>query len=99
MNAIMEQVFQKLPGEKPAPAKKPAKPRITDAGLKHLRGLTKLKTLDLNGRPITDAGLTPLAELKNLHRLLLDSTKVTEPGVATLRRPSPSWRFCTEPPV
>ena len=34
--------------------------KITDAGLVHLKGLTKLKELDLYGTNITDAGVTDL---------------------------------------
>ena len=32
--------------------------RITDAGLAHLRGLTRLRRLNLDGNAITDAGLS-----------------------------------------
>lgn len=86
-----ENVFDKFaPSDKKSPpAKKPAKPRITDAGLKHLRVLTKLTDLDLHGRPITDAGLTQLSELKNLHQLIVRSTKVTPEGIAQLRKTLP----------
>ena len=80
-------------GGKPAPdkkpAKKPAKPQITDAGLKHLGGLTNLTELSLFGRPITDDGLARLAGLKRLRQLELGSTKVTKQGVAQLRKAIP----------
>lgn len=76
-------------GGKLAPDRKPAKPQITDAGLKHLRGLTNLTELSLFGRPITDAGLTQLAGLKGLRQLELGSTKVTRQGVAQLRKAIP----------
>jgi Leucine-rich repeat (LRR) protein len=50
--------------------------KITDAGLKHLRTLTKLKTLNLSGTEVTDAGLTELRELKSLTYLNLLMTRV-----------------------
>ena len=37
--------------------------RITDADLKHLKGLTSLTKLKLNHSPITDAGLKRLQSL------------------------------------
>jgi len=49
---------------------------ITDAGLVHLRGLTKLGVLDLGGLPVTDEGLDVLKDLPNLGGLYLGRTKV-----------------------
>ena len=46
--------------------------QITDGDLKHLKGLTSLKKLKLNGSPITDAGLTHLQGLTNLVQLHLN---------------------------
>ncbi|NLE37776.1 MAG: hypothetical protein GX621_07105 [Pirellulaceae bacterium] len=34
--------------------------RITDAGLEHLKGLTRLETLDLRDTPVTDEGVRRL---------------------------------------
>ncbi|HIE98042.1 MAG TPA: hypothetical protein EYQ63_13760 [Fuerstia sp.] len=39
----------------------PSEKCVTDAGLEHLKGLTKLNFLDLNVTQVTDAGL---AEIK-----------------------------------
>ncbi|MBQ76918.1 MAG: hypothetical protein CMQ20_18095 [Gammaproteobacteria bacterium] len=36
--------------------------KITDAGLAHLKGLTKLETLSLSRTKITDAGVKSLKE-------------------------------------
>ena len=65
--------------------------RITDAGLKHLRGLTSLKELDISGstvspgrRTITDAGLENLRNLRKLEKLNLDLTEVTDEGLRHL---------------
>ena len=62
--------------------------RVTDAGLVHLKGLHKLKTLILWGA-ITDAGLENLKELKQLESLGLAGTNVTREGVKRLRQALP----------
>ena len=36
--------------------------RVTDTGLKHLKGLTKLKWLDLRGTDVTDEGVNTLQQ-------------------------------------
>lgn len=46
--------------------------RITDAGLRHLVGLSELEELRLSNTAITDRGLAYLAELPGLRRLWLD---------------------------
>ena len=63
---------------------------ITDAGLVHLTGLTKLQTLNLACDQITDAGLVHLKGLTNLERLLLYNTQVTDAGVAELKKALPN---------
>ena len=40
--------------------------KVTDAGLKELKGLKNLTTLSPWGRKVTDAGLKELKDLKNL---------------------------------
>jgi Leucine-rich repeat (LRR) protein len=60
---------------------------ITDEGLAHLRGLKKLKHLDLNGaRRITDDGLRELTDLTNLEELYLSKTKITGSGFQALTK-------------
>ena len=44
---------------------------MTDAGLKHLKELKNLTSLNLSGIDLTDAGLKDLKELKNLTLLSL----------------------------
>ena len=44
---------------------------MTDAGLVHLKGLTKLQTLDLGSTKVTDAGLVHLKGLTQLQSLEL----------------------------
>jgi hypothetical protein len=61
--------------------------RVTDAGLKHLSGWTRLRKLTLRYTPITDAGLVHLKHLQ-LEVLDLGGTHVTEAGLAAFdRRP------------
>lgn len=62
---------------------------ITDAGLVHLRDLTKLYLLDLSHTDVADAGLVHLKELTNLYRLELYSTKVTDEGVSEFKQALP----------
>ncbi|MGY8771542.1 MAG: hypothetical protein ACKVH8_24265 [Pirellulales bacterium] len=59
--------------------------KITDAGMKHLKSLTTLKSLVLNDTQITDAGLEHLKDLTNLNRLNLDYTQVTDAGLEHLK--------------
>jgi hypothetical protein len=58
---------------------------VTDAGLVHLKGLTRLQSLNLNGLPVTDAGLDAVKDLPNLGGLYLDSTRVRGPGLGRLK--------------
>ena len=59
--------------------------KVTDAGLVHLKGLTKLEWLDLTNTMITDAGLVHLKGLTNLQQLHLCDTKVTDAGLVHLK--------------
>lgn len=59
--------------------------RVTDAGLVHLRSLTELRELQLDGTSVTNAGLTHLEKLPNLRILYLDGTNVTDAGLVHLK--------------
>ena len=59
--------------------------KVTDAGLKHLEGLTKLRDINLGGTKVTDAGLEHLKGLTNLQSLFLGRTKVTDAALEHLR--------------
>ena len=60
--------------------------KITDAGLVHLKELTKLQTLDLSySTNFTDAGLVHLKELTALQTLKLGNTKITDAGLGHLK--------------
>lgn len=53
---------------------------ITDAGVKHLAGLSNLEVLRLWDSAISDACLATLAKLPNLRELFLGGTKITGSG-------------------
>ena len=59
--------------------------RITDAGLVHLKGLTKLELLYLVDTQITDAGLVNLKGLTKLELLFLFDTQITDAGLVNLK--------------
>lgn len=59
-------------------------PRITDAGLVHLKRLTNLEGLILADPGIHDAGLAHLIGLTRLRDLTLGSTQVTDAGLKQL---------------
>ncbi|MEE3371248.1 MAG: hypothetical protein VX346_18080, partial [Planctomycetota bacterium] len=60
-------------------------PTITDVGLVHLVGLTKLERLSLSETQITDAGLIYLKGLSGLQNLSLSGTQVTDAGLVHLK--------------
>ncbi len=53
---------------------------LTDAGLEHLKSLTKLRRLNLEQTPIGDAGLEQLAGITSLETLKLSETKIKDEG-------------------
>lgn len=59
-----------------------ANPDVTDATLDDLRGMTRLRELDLGGSQVTDAGLARLEGLTALESLRLKGTRVTDDGFA-----------------
>jgi hypothetical protein len=59
---------------------------FSDAGLGRLRGLTRLRKLELgSGDQITDRGLEQLGGLKQLQDLYLPGQRITDAGLAHLR--------------
>jgi hypothetical protein len=59
--------------------------QVTDAGLRHLKGLNQLVILDLGGTRVTDAGMKSLRALSRLECLWLDRTRVTDAGLQNLK--------------
>lgn len=64
--------------------------KVTDAALKTVGRLPKLKQLWLNETVVTDKGLQELANLKALRELHLEGSKVTAAGVAKLKKQLPA---------
>ena len=57
-----------------------ANPDVTDATLSYVKGMSRLRELDLNGTKITDLGLSALQGLPALETLRLRDTGVTDAG-------------------
>jgi Leucine-rich repeat (LRR) protein len=66
---------------------------ITDAGLVHLRTLTRLQSLGLSFSEVTDAGLVHLKRLRALRSLNLSGTKVTSEGIVELQKALPKCQI------
>ncbi len=58
---------------------------ITDNGLKHLAGLTKLRELHLPREKITDAGLSHLRRLTELEMLSVGGESISDRGLESLK--------------
>ncbi len=58
--------------------------RVTDKGLEHLKRLSRLERLSLQGNEITDAGLEHLSTLESLQDLNLYKTNITDQGLMHL---------------
>jgi hypothetical protein len=71
--------------------------KVIDAGLEHLKGLTKLQGLHPGGPKITDAGLEHLQGLTKFQRLTLMGTKVTDKGVKKLQQALPACQIAKLP--
>ena len=65
-------------------------PKITDAGLVHLKVLPQLRHLGLENAAITDAGLPHLKAMTYLDSLNLKGTKVTDAGRQEIERALPN---------
>ena len=66
-------------------AKNKTHTQVTDAGLEHIKGLTRLQNLYLFSTQVTDAGLESLKGLDELLELRLDNTKVTDAGLEHIK--------------
>ena len=63
--------------------------QITDAGLEHLKGMSKLRYLDLQETRITDAGLDIIKGWSQLRRLTFASWQITYERVQKLKEEMP----------
>jgi hypothetical protein len=59
---------------------------VTDEGVVHLAGATRIERLDLSGTAITGRALEVLPQLPSLRWLSLSGTRITDTGVAHLAR-------------
>jgi hypothetical protein len=91
---IAEIEIEKLGGKVTVDEENPDKPiilvdlhntQVTDAGLAHLEGLTKLLSLSLNNTKVTDVGLEYLKGLTHLETFDLANTQVTDAGLEHLK--------------
>jgi hypothetical protein len=64
--------------------------KVTDDGLRHLKGLRSLKILNLSNTAVSDEGLARLQGISTLRELELVRTKVTKAGVDELQRSLPT---------
>ena len=62
------------------------KSSIGDAGLVHLKGLTKLRSLAMGSTNVTDAGLVHLRDMTQLTYVGLRANNITDTGLVHLRK-------------
>ena len=65
-------------------------PKVTDAGLAPLEGMTELVRIGLDNTRVTDTGLVHLRGLKKLQSLSVNLTDVSDEALAALRAELPS---------
>jgi len=71
--------------------------KITDMGLKTLKGLQSLESLDLRESKITDAGLRFVAILPSLRKIDLDNTGVSHEGIVSFQSKMPKCKIASRP--
>jgi hypothetical protein len=71
---------------------------ISDAGLKHVGQMSRLRILYLVGIPVTDQGLKHLRQLDNLELILIRRTQVTDEGIVALQSALPDCRINPKKP-
>ena len=69
---------------------------ITDAGLKHVNHLPKLRSLRLSDTEVSDAGVDHLVNIKTLETLTLKRTEISEAGLERHRKALPDCEI-TDP--
>lgn len=60
--------------------------KVTDSGLRHIRGLANLESLGLSSSAVGDRGMGHIASLSKLERLALNETKITDAGLEPLAK-------------
>lgn len=74
-------------------------PRLSDATLEHLRSLSLLADIGLDGRKISDKGVSRLSELKLLEKLAIRDANVTGTGFSEWKAKSLSWLWLDGTPI
>jgi len=59
--------------------------KVSDAGLVHLAGMTRLESVNLSNTNVSDAGLAHLGRMPSLAGLNVTGTKVTDAGLVHLK--------------
>jgi hypothetical protein len=67
--------------------------QVTDAGLKHLKGLISLTCLALDDTQVTNAGMEHRKDLTSLKMLELNRTHVTDAGIQRLKAALPNCQI------
>ena len=70
-----------------------ANPDVTDQTLTYLKGMARLRELDLSGTQVGDDGLIELEGLTSLEQLRLKGTKITDAGFARSLAPLKSLQM------
>jgi hypothetical protein len=69
-----------------------ANPDVTDQTLEYLRGMTRLRELDLNDTQVSDNGIEALKGLATLETLRLRRTKISGKGFVEVLSPMPALK-------
>ena len=72
--------------------------KVTNAGLTHLSGMTKLETLWLDETAVSDEAIAPLARLESLRELHIAKTKITVDGFKRFGELLPRCRIVNKSP-
>ena len=59
---------------------------VSDSALRHIKGLTRLRDLDLDFTGISDADMAYLSEMTSLETLRLDKANIVDDSLAVLER-------------
>ena len=59
---------------------------VTDEGLKHLAGMSKLSFLEISDSPITGKGISVLGGMKDMNALYLINTQIGDDGLEIIGR-------------
>jgi hypothetical protein len=64
-------------------------PKVTNLGMRYLRGMTSIERLDITDAKISDSAVNDLITLTGLKQLILNGTQITDVGIERLQRALP----------